>query len=168
MAYQPYPYGGYQPAPNYYPGPVPDQLAQLRQNQMQQPVMPPQPQMIPAPPMPANAGPVAPSGGPQNSGIIWVSGKAEADGYLVAPNSAVALWDANNPVIYLRKADSTGKPSTVVYDLVERTDNPTPQQPAPQLDLSGYVTWDKLDEYLAERLKRPAKAAKVKEDTDNG
>ena len=160
MAYNPYSYGGYQPAPNYYPGPVPDQLSQLRQNQMPQPVTLPQPQ-----PMQSNMGP---AGAPQNGGIIWVSGKAEADGYLVAPNSAVALWDANNPVIYLRKADSTGKPSTVVYDLVERTDNPTPQQPAPQLDLSGYVTWDKLDEYLAERLKRPAKAAKTKEDTDNG
>lgn len=171
MAYQPYPYSGYQPAPGYYPGPVPDQLAQLRQNQqmqMSQPVMqgPQMPQQIQAQPMQTNMGPLNPTGGPQNSGIIWVSGKGEADGYLVAPNSAVALWDANNPVIYLRKADSTGKPSTVVYDLVERTDNP-PAQSAPQIDLSGYVTWDKLDEYIAERLKRPAKAVKTKEDTDN-
>ena len=123
MAYQPYPYMGYQPAP-YYPQPVPDQLAQLRQNQVQQPVMqgpqmgqqgqPMQPQAMTANPM---------AGSVQN-GMIWVSGRQEADGYLIAPNSAVALWDANNPVVYLRKADSTGKPSTVVYDLVERTDNP--------------------------------------------
>lgn len=171
MAYNPYPYGGYQPAP-YYPA-VPDQLAQLRQNQqmqMSQPVMqgPQMPQTVPAQPMQTNMGPVNPSGGPQNSGIIWVSGKGEADGYPVVPNSAVALWDANNPVIYLRKADSTGKPSTVVYDLVERTDNPPTNQPAPQIDLSGYVTWDKLDDYITERLKRPAKAAKTKEDTNNG
>ena len=95
MAYNPYPYGGYQPAPNYYPSPVPDQLAQLRQNQMLPSMQPPQP-------MPAN-----PSGAPQNSGIIWVSGKQEADGYLVAPNSALALWDQNNPAIYLRSADGT-------------------------------------------------------------
>ena len=163
MAYPTYPYGGYQPAP-YYPGPVPDQLAQLRQNQMQGQQLPPQmPQ-----PMQTNMGPIAPAGAPQNSGIIWVSGKGEADGYLVAPNSAVALWDANNPVIYLRQADSTGKPSTKVYDLVERTDNPVPQQAAPQVDLSQFVTRDQLEDILAERLKRPVKATKTKEDTDNG
>ena len=160
MAYQPYPYGGYQPAP-YYPGPVPDQLSQLRQNQQMQPQMmqgPQQPQQLPP-----NIGAMPPTGGPQNSGIIWVSGKGEADGYLVAPNSAVALWDAYNPVIYLRQADSTGKPSTKVYDLVERTD----ASPTPQVDLSRYVTIDQLEDILAERFKRPAKTAKVKEDTEH-
>lgn len=166
MAYPTYPYPSYQPAP-YYPGPVPDQLAQLRQNQMQPMMQGPQMAQQPQP-IQTNIGPVTPTGGPQNSGIIWVSGKGEADGYLVAPNSAVALWDANNPVIYLRKADSTGKPATVVYDLVERTDNPVPQQATPQIDLSQYVTRDQLDDILAERLKRPVKAARPKEDTDNG
>lgn len=161
MAYNPYPYGGYQPAPNYYPGPVPDQLAQLRQNQMPQAVTPPQP-------MQTNMGQVGPASGPQNGGIIWVNGKAEADSYLVAPNSAVPLWDANNPVIYLRKADSTGKPSTVVYDLVERTDAPASQQAAPQVDWSQFITRDQLEDILAERFKRPTKATKVKEDTENG
>jgi hypothetical protein len=165
MAYNPYSYGGYQPAPNYYPGPVPDQLSQLRQNQMQGPTMP-MTQMTQQPqPMQSNMGP---AGAPQNGWIIWVSGKAEADGYPVAPNSAVALWDANNPVIYLRKADSTGKPATVVYDLVERTDNPAPRQAAPQVDLSQFITRDQLEDILSERLKRPVKAAKTKEDTDNG
>jgi len=168
MAYQPYPYGGYQPAPNYYPGAVPDQLGQLRQNQMQQPMVqgpqiPQQTQFI-QPQMPSTN----PMAGNTQNGIIWISGKAEADGYLVAPNSAVALWDANNPVIYLRKADSTGKPSTVVYDLVERTDTPPQQQSISQIDMSGYVTWDKLDEYIAEHLKRPSKATKTKEDMENG
>lgn len=151
-----------------FTAPVPDRLAQLRQNQMQGPTMP-MTQMTQQPqPMQTNMGPLTPSGGPQNNGIIWVSGKAEADGYLVAPNSAVALWDSNNPVIYLRQADSTGKPSTKVYDLVERTDSPASQQAAPQIDWDRIVTWDKLDEYLADKLKRPAKAAKTKEDTDNG
>lgn len=167
MAYPTYQYPGYQPAPNYYSGPVPDQLAQLRQNQMQQPMMqgPQMPQQVqPMQQMPT-ANPMA--GSAQNNGIIWVQNKFEADGYLVAPNSAVALWDANNPVIYLRKADSTGKPSTVVYDLVERADNPV-QQAAPQIDAERFVTWDKLDEYLAERLKLPVKAQKTKEEQTDG
>ena len=167
MAYPTYQYPGYQPAP-YYPGPVPDQFAQLRQNLQMQNMPQPQPQMMQAQPMQTNVGPLPPSGGPQNSGIIWVSDKAEADSYLVAPNSAVPLWDANNPVIYLRKADSTGKPSTVVYDLVERTDAPASQQAAPQVDWSQFITRDQLEDILAERFKRPAKAAKVKEDTENG
>lgn len=163
MAYNPYPYGGYQPTP-YYPGPVPDQLAQLRQSQVMQGAQVAQhPQ-----PIQTNMGPITPAGGPQNGGIIWVSGKGEADGYLVAPNSAVALWDTNNPVIYLRKADSTGKPSTVVYDLVERTDNPAPQQSTPQIDMSRYVTIDQLEEILSERLKKPVRQTKPKEDTENG
>lgn len=160
MAYYPQ-YPGYQP---YYPQPVPDQLAQLRQNQMQQPMMqqpvpqPVQPQMMQQP-------------GPQNSGMIWVGSKQEADSYLVAPGSAVALWDSNNPVVYLRQADSTGKPSTKAYDLVERTDAPT-QQTSPQIDLSRYITIEaaeeiidrRVNDILAERLKRPAKTTQKKEE----
>lgn len=171
MAYNPYPYGGYQTTPGYYPGPVPDQLAQLRQSQIQQippNMIQPAPNLAPQPQAIVSGQQTAPAGGPQNNGIIWVNGKAEADGYLVAPNSAVALWDANNPVIYLRKADSTGKPSTVVYDLVERTDNPVPEQSAPQIDWSQFITRDQLEDILAERLKRPVKAQKTKEDIDNG
>lgn len=158
MAFPTYPYG-YQPSP-YYPGPVPDQLAQLRQNQMQQPMMQ-GPQM--GQPVMQSAQSANPMVGSAQNGMIWVSGRQEADGYPIAPNSAVALWDANNPVVYLRKADSTGKPSTVVYDLVERTDNQAAQA-APQIDLSRYVTIDQLEEILTERLKRPSKPAKPKED----
>lgn len=156
--------GGYNP-------PVPDRLAQLRQNQqfqnMQQPI---QPQVM-------QPQPVQPPMTQQTSGMIWISGKAEADAYPIAPGNAVALWDSNNPVVYLRQADSTGKPSTKVYDLVERTDNPpTQQQTAPKADLSNYMTIDaaeemierRVNEILSERLKRPAKAAQKKEDADNG
>lgn len=152
-------YPVYQPG-SYYPQPVPDQLTQLRQQQMQQPVVqqpvqPMQPQPIQQP-------------APQNGGINWVGSKQEADNWPIAPGCAVALWDSNNPVIYLRQADSTGKPSTKVYDLVERTDSPAPQQPVPQVDLSRYVTIDQLEDILAERLKRPSKATKQKEEQTDG
>lgn len=154
MAYPNYAYPGYQPAP-YYPGPVPDQLAQLRQQQMQQ-------QMIPPAVQPMQTNPIQ-QPAPQNGGINWVGSKTEADNWPIAPGCAVALWDSNNPVIYLRQADSTGKPSTKVYDLVERTDGP-PAQPVPQIDWDKIVTWDKLDKYLEERLKKPARATTNKED----
>lgn len=101
-----YPYYGYQP----YQPPVPDQLAQLRQ------------------PYPCAT---ACSTG---QSIVWVQNEQEAFNYLVAPNSAVALWDSNNPVIYLKQADAAGKPSMKIYDLVERV-----QRPA-QISSSEYVT----------------------------
>ncbi|NBJ89833.1 hypothetical protein [Acutalibacter sp. 1XD8-36] len=160
--------------PNFYPGyqggyytpNVPDQLAQLRQSQQMQSLQQPQGlQPLPQIAQPAQQSIQGGVGGAPN-GIIWVSGKQEADSYFVVANSAVPLWDTNNPVIYLRKADSTGKPSTIVYDLVERTDTPVPQ-PQEQVDFTKFVTWDKLDEVLAERLKKPARAPKTKEDIDN-
>lgn len=166
MAYPNYTYPGYQPAP-YYPGPVPDQLAQLRQQQMQQPMIQP-----PVQPMQPTVQPSV----QQSGGINWVGSKLEADNWPIAPGCAVALWDSNNPVIYLRQADSTGKPSTKVYDLVERMDGPARQQAESQVDLSRYMTIEaaeemieqRVNEILSERLKRPSKAVKQKEDIDNG
>ncbi len=153
MAYpivQPYGY-----PTNYYPQTVPDQLAQLRQQQMQPMMQQPVQQIQP---------PIQ-----QNGGINWVGSKLEADNWPIAPGCAVALWDSNNPVIYLRQADSTGKPSTKVYDLVERAASNMPPQPATsQIDLSQVVTWDKLEDYLTERLKKPSKQSKQKEEADNG
>ncbi|MBO5967464.1 MAG: hypothetical protein J6S14_03065 [Clostridia bacterium] len=56
---------------------------------------------------------------PQSS-IIWISGEREAMAYPVAPNNAVTLWSQSEPVVYLKQADATGKPSVKIYDLVER------------------------------------------------
>lgn len=114
MPYQYVP--GYQPYP--YQPPMPDQLAQLRGAQYQ-----PMPQQMP------QVQPQQPQAGGQS--MVWVSGEAEAMAYLVAPNSAVALWDSNSPTIYLKQADASGKPSIKVYDLVERTSGARTAQ-APQ------------------------------------
>ena len=77
----------------YFPQPVPDHLSQLRQQY--------QPQQAPS--------------------IVWVQSEMEAANYPVAPNNAVTLWDSNSPVVYLKQADASGKPSMKTYDLVERT-----------------------------------------------
>lgn len=102
MAYTPY---GWQNP--YYAQPMPDNLAQLRQQQMP-------PMMAPQPPQ----NPVA------QSGVQWVSGEQEARNWMIAPNAAVALWDSSAPTVYLKKADASGKPSLTIYDLVERTETP--------------------------------------------
>ena len=141
MAYQNY----YQP--NFYSPPVPDQLAQYRQSY--------QPPMM-AQPMPQSASPMS------GTAMVWVPGYQAAQEYIVAPNSAVALWDSNAPVVYLKQADSSGKPSLTVYDLVERT-APRAAPEAPQIDPSAFITRDEFTK-LAERVEaltaKPKKAAK--------
>lgn len=86
---------------------------------------------------------------PQSSqqGIIWVSGDNEAASYFVAPNAAVALWNSNASVVYLKKADATGKPSMQIFDLVERNAAPIQQKQEP-IDMSNYITRSEFDEIV--------------------
>ncbi len=107
------PRGGFAPS-------VPDQLAQLRQQQMQR-------TMMPGPQMPVQ--PQPPQG--DSGGIIWVQGEAGAKAYHVAPGNTVQLWDSENTVIYLKSADMAGMPSMRVLEYTERNAaRPAPQQQA--------------------------------------
>ena len=123
MAFNPY----YQNP--YYPQPMPDNLMQMRQQQMMQPAPPPVPQ-----------NPVA------TGGVQWVSSEQEARGYLIAPNSAVALWDSTAPTVYLKQADASGKPTLKIYDLVERAETP---RTAPQEKGVEFVTRKEFDALAA-------------------
>lgn len=124
MAYTPY---GWQNP--YYAQPMPDNLAQLRQQQMP-------PMMAPQPPQ----NPVA------QSGVQWVSGEQEARNWMIAPNAAVALWDSSAPTVYLKKADASGKPSLTIYDLVERAETP---RTASTADPVKFVTREEFDALAA-------------------
>ena len=121
------PYTPYYPAYQYYQPPMPDQLTQLRQNQYQ-PIQQAQPMQQPS--------------------IVWVPNEQAAREYLVAPNSAVTLWDSSAPVVYLKQADASGKPSMKIYDLVERNSRPVQAPVAPPVE---YATKDELAA-LAARL----------------
>lgn len=134
----------------YYPQPMPDNLMQMRQ--MQQPQMQPMQQ-------PVQQNPIA------QSGVQWVSGEQEARGYLIAPNSAVALWDSTAPTVYLKQADASGKPTLKIYDLVERTE-PAPN--APQKPGVEFVTREEFDRLaaLVGEIKGKKKR-KVEEDEDD-
>lgn len=79
------------------------------------------------------------------SGIIWVSSENDALAYPVAPNNAVTLWNTMEPVVYLKQADATGKPTLKIYDLIERTK--TASKPVSDKDstLPGYATKDDLN-----------------------
>ena len=142
MAFNPY----YQNP--YYPQPMPDNLMQMRQQQMMQPAPPPIPQ-----------NPVA------TGGVQWVSSEQEARGYLIAPNSAVALWDSTAPTVYLKQSDASGKPTLKIYDLVERAETP---RTAPQGKGVEFVTREEFDRLaaLVGELKGKKKR-KVEEDEDD-
>lgn len=140
MAFNPY----YQNP--YYPQPMPDNLMQMRQQQMMQPAPPPVPQ-----------NPVA------TGGVQWVSSEQEARGYLIAPNSAVALWDSTAPTVYLKQADASGKPTLKIYDLVERAETASnaPQKPGVE-----FVTREEFDR-LAALVGELKGKKKRKEDEDD-
>lgn len=141
MAFTPY---GYQNP--YYPQPMPDNLMQMRQQQMP---------MMQTPQAPQN--PIA------QGGVQWVSGEQEARGYLIAPNSAVALWDSTAPTVYLKQADASGKPTLKIYDLVERTETApnAPQKPGVE-----FVTRKEFDA-LAALVGELKDKKKRKEDDDD-
>ena len=130
----------------YYPQPMPDNLMQMRQQQMMQPAPPPVPQ-----------NPVA------TGGVQWVSSEQEARGYLIAPNSAVALWDSTAPTVYLKQADASGKPTLKIYDLVERAETP---RTAPQEKGVEFVTREEFDR-LAALVGEIKGKKKRKEDEDD-
>lgn len=98
------------------------------------------------------------------NGIIWVPNEQAAIDYLVAPNSAVTLWNSNAPVVYLKQADASGKPSMKVYDLVERTQRPVQ---APTVEYAPLARLEALEarlDALAAKERPSAKKAGAKED----
>ena len=148
MAYYPQ-YYPQQPYP--YQPPMMDNLAQLRVGQYQ----PQSLQNMQQPPQ------------QNNTQIVWVPGGQAAFEYPVAPNSAVALWDCTAPVIYLKQADASGKPTTKIYDLVERSSANTPASPVhpSQAPVVEYATREQLDALAArvDALSVP-KSTKAKEE----
>ena len=150
MAYPYYPY-----QPNYFQ-PVPDQLAQLRQNQFQPMQQSQQFQPQQSPPAPS---------------IVWVQSEQEATNYLVAPNSAVTLWDSNSPVVYLKQADASGKPSMKTYDLVERNSKPVQPPSVPAVEYAPLSRLEALEAKIealtaTETAAKPTARKAAKEDAE--
>lgn len=112
MPYIPY---GYQPG--YYGQAMPDQLAQLRQNAYQQPMMGQAAQQTQGTPS-----------------IIWVQGEEGAKAYMVAAGNSMLLMDSENSAFYIKSTDASGMPLPLrVFDYKERTTAAkTPPQTAQQ------------------------------------
>lgn len=137
-----YPYYG-----NPYMPPMQDNLAQLRQQQMQA-----------IPPMPQNPLP--------QSGVQWVSGEQEARSWMVAPNAAVALWDSTAPTVYLKQADASGKPTLKIYDLAERLASAPDAQKAPAAEYVTRKEFDALAVLVSEMKGKKKRKVAEEEDDD--
>lgn len=157
----------YQPAQIVYPQQYQQPMMQNQNMQNVQPVQPVQP--------------VQQMQG--QSSILWVRNGQEAAMYPVAPNNAVALWDSSSPVIYLKQADASGKPSMKIYDLVERSEMPQDASKSSESNNETFATKTDLvalasvvkdyDTIIAELKKdveflkeTPAKKSVKKVDTD--
>ena len=132
---------------------------------MQEPMM--RPQYQPAPsmqyptPQPQQQ---QPSGG---QSIIWVPNEKAANEFIVAPNNAATLWDMNAPVVYVKKADASGKPAMTTYDLVERSTapvSPTAPQTVPTVE---YVTRKDFDELAAKVAALSVKPVRKVKEAEN-
>lgn len=124
----PYNYGYQNP---YYPQPMPDNLAQYRQNQMMQ-------SMQPQPPAQSQ------------SSVLWVQGEEGAKAYMVAPGNSVLLMDSEGSRFYLKSTDQSGMPQPLrIFDYSERTAVPQSVPAAPQTQVGDYVTRAEFDALAA-------------------
>lgn len=143
-----YGYGGYPVNNGYYPPqpPIPDQLAQLRNNQYQQPMAS---QQIAQPVQQPQVPTIPVMNQPQQmtmSGPVFVNGEAGAKGYLVAPNNTVMLLDADPDAhtFWLKSADASGMPSMRTFDYTERIMNKPNETGVERVEIKNvdYVTRD--------------------------
>lgn len=107
----------------YYPEPVPDQLAQMRQQRQYLPARDPDP------------------------GILWVQGEAGAKAHLVARGNTVMLMDSECDVFYIKSVDNSGMPSLRAFDYRERTAPRAAPQAATQ-NADEYLTRREFLEFL--------------------
>ena len=151
--------------PYVYQQPIYNQpIGQPISQPMQEPMM--RPQYQPAPQIPAYQ---PQPQQPQNQSIIWIPNEQAANDFIVAPNTAVTLWDMNAPIVYVKKADASGKPTMTTYDLVERA-QAAPAPAAPRRDMSEeYVTRREFEELVAKLTAPSARPArKTKEAESDG
>ena len=99
----------------------------------------------------------------QNQGnIVWVQGRAGAEAYPVAPGNRLMLMDSNEPVVYVKQADMSGRMlPLMIYDLVERVETSN----TPQITQAAEsVDYDRIRQIISEEVsKRMTHTANKKE-----
>ena len=86
-----------------------------------------------------------------NNGMIWVQGIGGAKSFLLAPNSSVALWDSEDPIIYLKSTDANGMPTMKIIDYTIRDEQRNHNQtPLAQLNDEQFATKEDFNMLRAE------------------
>ena len=100
----------------------------------------------------------------QQGSPIWVQGEAAAKSYMVAPGSAVQLWDSEEKVIYMKSADPSGMPSMKILDYTIRGEEP--EKPAEEYATKAEVAAlaEKIKELAAK--KKPARVIREEDDDE--
>ena len=75
----------------------------------------------------------------QSDMFNWVKNEKEVESEYVAPNGVKTFWHETDPVVYMKQADATGKPTIRTFDLVERVQKPVSEEKAPD-----YATKEEL------------------------
>lgn len=94
--------------------------------------------------------------------IDWVVGKASADAYPMAPNGKVMLMDSQEPILYVKTTDPMGRPSMIIYDLVER-------RPVEAETTAAVIDYDRIRKMIAEEVKKatpPSTAKKSRKEEE--
>ena len=87
----------------------------------------------------------------QSQGFQWVQGESAAKAFHVEPGQTVLLMDSDNPVLYFKSSDQSGRPiPMIVYDLVERKSSQSNNEN--NIDLSSYVKIDDLHGIIEETV----------------
>lgn len=85
----------------------------------------------------------------QSNTFDWIrGGEVAVNAYQVQPGNTVRLMDADNPVLYVKTVDFTGKPLVEIYDLVLRQNKPE-QEPS-----SEFVTKTDLQAIIADTVRK--------------
>lgn len=84
----------------------------------------------------------------QNTGITWVQGIEGAKAYQLNPNCNAVLMDSEaEDIFYIKSSDNVGMCRLRIFKYSEVH----PEEPKHDIDLSNYVTYDKLEEILGGR-----------------
>ena len=97
--------------------------------------------------------PIPQSSPAPSSSFVWVQGDAGAKSYPVAPGNRIALFDSENPVVYIKSVDLSGRPAEMeIYDLVRR--EPKPVSEPPKVDLTNFITRDEISTIVSETVSK--------------
>ena len=128
------------PTPSYLGGTGYQNPYQQRQNVQPQMPMQPQPQAQPQMQMPMEM-PI--------QDIRYVN-KAQAEAYILYPNTKVMLIDKDNSMVYLKTADNTGLCKTDYFKFEPINADGSPIQPKeenPKVDMAEYIKKSELNEF---------------------